>query len=293
MKVLVIDDDVVDQEAIYRALRNYPDMKIEYAENSVEALIAIECHDFDCILLDYLLPECNGIELLNQVNQISESPLPPVIMLTGQGNEKVAVEAMKFGVYDYITKNDFTPESIYTLISDAIKHRIDREKAKQLQTDIELASLRDPKTSLGNQYLFHNDFDLAVNKYKANSHAFTVILIRLINFDQILVQHGEKTFEQALKIFANRLRAYRSTDHYYRHYNGDFYGILPNIGDTQKALEFTQKMYAALMANIKVADCEIRFSFAIAYAIYPFDGITREDITHTLIESIQHSQVYH
>lgn len=206
MKVLVIDDDVVDREAISRALRKYPDLQIEHAENSVSALIALECSEFDCILLDYLLPDCNGIELLTQINQISESRLPPVIMLTGQGNEKVAVEAMKFGVHDYITKDDFTSDTIYKVINQAIKQRQDADKQQQLQRDIEQASLRDPITGLGNQYLFNNDFDLAVNKYRANGRAFSVITIRLTNSEQLLQEHGDKVYETGLKIFANRLR---------------------------------------------------------------------------------------
>lgn len=293
MNVLVIDDDAVDREAISRSLRNYPELQIEYAENSIAALIAIECTQFDCILLDYLLPDCNGIELLTQINQMSESRLPPVVMLTGQGNEKVAVEAMKFGVYDYITKDDFSSESLYKVISNAIKQRQDSDKQAQLQKDIEQASLRDPITGLGNQYLFNNDFDLAMNKYRANGRAFTVISIRLTDSEKQLQEHGEQIYEHGLKIFANRLRAYRNTDHYYCFYNGDFYGILPNIEDTNKALKFTQTLYAALMQDIQVAKKNLRFNFAMASAIYPFDGITRDDLLKSLDSSLKHSLTYH
>lgn len=293
MNVLVIDDDAVDREAISRSLRNYPELQIEYAENSIAALIAIECTQFDCILLDYLLPDCNGIELLTQINQMSESRLPPVVMLTGQGNEKVAVEAMKFGVYDYITKDDFSSESLYKVISNAIKQRQDSDKQAQLQKDIEQASLRDPITGLGNQYLFNNDFDLAMNKYRANGRAFTVISIRLTDSEKQLQEHGEQIYEHGLKIFANRLRAYRNTDHYYCFYNGDFYGILPNIEDTNKALKFTQTLYAALMQDIQVAKKNLRFNFAMASAIYPFDGITRDDLLKSLDSSLRHSLTYH
>ncbi|GAM65794.1 hypothetical protein JCM19232_2722 [Vibrio ishigakensis] len=120
--------------------------------------------------------------------------------------KKVAVEAMKFGVHDYITKDDFTSDTIYKVINQAIKQRQDADKQQQLQRDIEQASLRDPITGLGNQYLFNNDFDLAVNKYRANGRAFSVITIRLTNSEQLLQEHGDKVYETGLKIFANRLR---------------------------------------------------------------------------------------
>jgi CheY-like chemotaxis protein len=95
-KVLVIDDDAVDRMAVIRAFKG--------AEFQTELLEAIDCasgidlatsHEFDCIFVDYRLPDGNGIELLQKLRQ--QGIRVPIISLTGQHDDRVAVDLMKAG----------------------------------------------------------------------------------------------------------------------------------------------------------------------------------------------------
>jgi signal transduction histidine kinase len=96
-----------------------------------------------CVLLDYSLPGRNGIEVLKRIR--SKHPHLPVILLTGQGNEAVAVQSMKEGAQDYITKATITPETLSRVIRVAMEHsalqqRVEEQHERMRERTAELGS---------------------------------------------------------------------------------------------------------------------------------------------------------
>ena len=75
-----------------------------------------------CILLDYSLPGYNGIDILYIIQK--DFGFIPVIMLTGQGNEAIAVQAIKAGAQNYLVKANISPQSLHLAITTAIEHAI-------------------------------------------------------------------------------------------------------------------------------------------------------------------------
>jgi DNA-binding NtrC family response regulator len=104
MKYLIVEDDSIDAQVLSRRLRN-----IDFVSEIVICLSAQDCisrlkeQSFDCIFIDYFLPDMNGEELFEKIQQMEISA--PVIIVTGQGDESLAVNLMKKGVKDYIPKN--------------------------------------------------------------------------------------------------------------------------------------------------------------------------------------------
>lgn len=85
----------------------------------------------DGILLDFRLPDGDGFEFLQQLNSENNHFSCPIIMLTGMGNQSIAVEAMKNGVQDYLVKSDITPDSLHQAIQNSMeKYRLRQELAK-------------------------------------------------------------------------------------------------------------------------------------------------------------------
>jgi signal transduction histidine kinase len=121
LRILLIDDNMDDRMLYRRVLRGAFEEQPDFAEeaNGESALAAIDRFVPDCILLDYSLPGYNGVEVLKQIR--TEHPHLPVILLTGQGNEHIAVESMKEGAQDYITKSDITTEALGRTIRSAIR----------------------------------------------------------------------------------------------------------------------------------------------------------------------------
>jgi len=102
--VLIVDDSPEDRQTYRRYLLQKPEVHytILEAESGAEGLELCQRLKPDGILLDYLLPDLDGLEFLSELRAQANAIEPPVIMLTGQGNEFIAVQAMKAGAQDYL-----------------------------------------------------------------------------------------------------------------------------------------------------------------------------------------------
>ncbi len=120
VKILVVDDDEVDRMAVKRSLKN-AGVAMEWSEATgcASAISILQQQTFDCIFLDYLLPDGNGLELVRQFRSLGIST--PIVVLTGQGDERIAVEVMKAGAYDYLPKSRITPENLYQILRQAVR----------------------------------------------------------------------------------------------------------------------------------------------------------------------------
>jgi hypothetical protein len=132
--IILIIDDCPEDRAIYsRYLLQDPQhhYKILEEETGESALQLCQQLQPDSILLDFLLPDMDGLEFLGELKQQSNGTMPAVIMLTGHGNETVAVQAMKCGVQDYLVKGDITAESLRFTIQSAIENVQLRQQLKR------------------------------------------------------------------------------------------------------------------------------------------------------------------
>ena len=100
-KVLIIDDEKSIRSTL-REILEYEKFKVEEAENGQEGIAKVEKEKFDAILCDIKMPRMDGIEVLEKLQEIA--PDVPVIMISGHGNIDTAVEAIKKGAFDYISK---------------------------------------------------------------------------------------------------------------------------------------------------------------------------------------------
>lgn len=112
--VLLIDDDDVDREMVYRLVGT--DFVLMEASTASEALELLSRAEPDCVLLDYRLPDADGLDLLGE---FAERRIPTV-MLTGQGSQSTAVEAMKRGAHDYLLKESLSRVDLQRAIQNSI-----------------------------------------------------------------------------------------------------------------------------------------------------------------------------
>ncbi|MBK5285713.1 MAG: response regulator [Bacteroidia bacterium] len=122
IRVLVIEDDELDRMIIKKALKgsNF-ETEIVFAEDMDSGLSAASENNFDCIFIDYNLPGGNGLELLIQIRAAGNNS--PVIIVTSQGDERIAVELMKNGATDYIPKSLLTTEGMAQILRQIFRLR--------------------------------------------------------------------------------------------------------------------------------------------------------------------------
>jgi signal transduction histidine kinase len=136
--ILIIDDSEDDREAFRRMLRRGTSVPYEVLEaDTGEKGIAL-CRDQppDCILLDYSLPGRNGVAVLEEIRKFN--PFVAAIMLTGQGNEMVAVDVMKAGAQDYFVKNAISQHELERAIAHAITQQDLASKLEQQRQSLEI-----------------------------------------------------------------------------------------------------------------------------------------------------------
>lgn len=129
VKILVVDDDEVDRMAVRRALKAAGvQMELSEADDCAEAIAALQQQSFDCVFLDYRLPDGDGLSLVQQVRSLGI--MVPLIVLTGQGDEQIAVQVLKAGACDYISKAKVTPDNLFQVLRQTLRiHRAEMEAA--------------------------------------------------------------------------------------------------------------------------------------------------------------------
>ncbi|KRB58937.1 histidine kinase [Rhizobium sp. Root708] len=136
--VLIIDDNIDDRELYRRMLSRVPGTRytVFEAENGDEGLALNEQKRPACILLDYSLPGRDGVGVLEEI--LKRDPMANIVMLTGQGSETIAVEVMKGGARDYLTKDMLSPEALHRCIQGAIMHGELEEKLEYKRQSLEI-----------------------------------------------------------------------------------------------------------------------------------------------------------
>ncbi len=101
-KILIVDDEKEIRSLLSKALTKHGGFQIDVAENGEEALKKIEKDQFDLVLTDLKMPKINGLELIRRV--ATNQPNTLTVLMTGHGSIDSAIEAMKQGASDYLTK---------------------------------------------------------------------------------------------------------------------------------------------------------------------------------------------
>lgn len=99
LSILIVDDNTIDRETWKRYISKGMEQDCQFleAETGEEAIELYNSHPVDIVLLDYNLPDQTGLDTLEQFPKKFDKPTAPVILLTGEGNESLAVEFMKRG----------------------------------------------------------------------------------------------------------------------------------------------------------------------------------------------------
>lgn len=144
--LLLVDDDplfAAYAQQLVHALRDTLPADCHWVDTAEKAIEELQTSTYDLVLLDYHLPGANGLEFLKRIRELPSEGQPAVIMLTASGNEAIAVEAMKRGALDYLTKADLDVAPLTRALRSALTQKQLADQVAlyntQMRADLEMA----------------------------------------------------------------------------------------------------------------------------------------------------------
>ncbi len=120
LSILYVDDDANDRELMLLSLRQaMPGARLWGAETAQVALNACMTHQMDCVILDYRMPDMDGLTLAQTIRR--SFPYLPIILCTGFGDEELAAQALTGGITDYLPKGRVNTQSLRRSIDHAVR----------------------------------------------------------------------------------------------------------------------------------------------------------------------------
>jgi two-component system response regulator HydG len=153
-RVLVVDDDVDLGELLADGLRQRG-LDCVYVTGGADARARVACEDFDAIVTDLSMPEISGLELCQGLGD--SRPDIPVIVMTAYGSFDIAVEAIRSGAYDFVTK-PFDLDVVALAIERAVRHRRLRDEVRRLR--LAVSELQHFEDIVGSSPAMHDIYNL-------------------------------------------------------------------------------------------------------------------------------------
>ena len=208
-RILIVEDYPDQAELIHRAFLKQKEnlhFEVDFVASGAECLRKFAETTYDALILDYKLPDCTGLEVIKDLRKAGF--WVPIIMITSQGDERIAVQAMKEGAADYIVKEVGYMNSLPRVVANAIQtHRLKsrlREKEEMLESLVN--NVDDIIFSIDMEYKFqfvnHTIRELGYEPEELVGQSFLLLLPEFTDTQKIneILRHPiEKNYEMEFK----------------------------------------------------------------------------------------------
>ena len=273
--LLIIDDNKNDRELYKRILnKNYNILEADNVQHGLTLYCDI---NIDCVLLDYRLDGDTGIAFIELINKLPH-PFVPIIMLTGHGDEHVAVETMKAGATDYLIKDGLTEQRLTKAINQALERSLLIKQLREKTLELELMATTDSLTGLSNRRVFWRESKKRLAEAKRHHQTLAFLYIDLDDFKYVNDTYGHEAGDELLSLVAEKLKAcLREEDFICRMGGDEFIVVAPWIQHDDDAPTMAKKIIKALSKPFIMAEKVMHISTCIGIA-YSHDKKTIEKL---------------
>jgi len=276
VRLLVVDDEEIMREFLSEVLKD-EGYTIQLARSGKEALKLMNASEYDIILTDIVMPELDGLGVVRATRDLPYSP--SVIVMTGYASMETAVESMKLGAADYITK-PFNIDQIRIIVRNAVEERLLKARAEEGEFYKEL-SRKDGLTELYNHRFFHQLLETEVSRAERYNRVVSLLMIDIDDFKSYNDTHGHPAGDVALRRLAQLLKqSSRNCDFVARYGGEEFAVIVPEV-----SADSARRMAERLLKVIDEAEFEGedamvggRMTISIGIATYPMQASTKSEL---------------
>ncbi len=303
---LLIVDDVEDNRTILSRRFIRRGFQISEANCGRQALEMIAGTDFDLVLLDVMMPDIDGVEVLREIRKTRPSAVLPVIMVTARSQSDDIVHALDYGADDYITKpvdfavalarvktqvarrqaelkvamaakalqsnNEQLEQKVeertsqLMKLNDSLRKEISQREKSEEQT--RYLAHHDALTGLANRVLFREVLEREIANVLSNDNVLSVLFVDLDGFKSVNDTLGHSVGDSLLKIIAIRLRNLLSDSDTIARLGGDEFAIL-QVGRPQPHASsiLASSIIATVSEVCQLADHEVTVGASVGIAI--------------------------
>jgi diguanylate cyclase (GGDEF)-like protein len=275
-RLLIIDDDE-SVRLLLRDLLEESGYVARTAKSGEEALQMIRVATYDIIITDLRLSGMYGLEVVKEVKAID--PGIDVIVMTGYASVNSAVESMKAGAIDYITK-PFNSDHIKMVVQKSLERRVYQRLAQEREFYKVLSSI-DGLTELYNYRYMHQYLKIELEREKRYKRHLSLLMVDIDDFKNYNDLYGHMVGDMVLRRLASILRnATRGCDVICR-YGGEEFAIMLPETSKEEALIVCERIRKSVAMTPMVDEKENTvgtISVTIGLASFPEDADTKDDL---------------
>lgn len=273
VRLLLVEEDDLAAKRLFQVL-DRPDgsrFDITRCMSVDEALVKLQHESYDVLLLDLSIDEGDGLGSLMRARVATASV--PIVVLTYERDEAVALKAARAGAQDYLTKGEVTPALISRTLLHAIeRHRMVRE-LQEAQQRQQLLATHDSLTKLPNRTQFLAQLDTALADAQRHGTSLAVMFFDLDGFKTVNDNLGHPMGDELLVDVARRLRGeIRKGDVVARIGGDEFLASVRNITSPKRAAQIANHVREVIEKPYYLAGNECWISASVGISLFPDDG---------------------
>jgi diguanylate cyclase (GGDEF)-like protein len=291
--ILIIDDD----EQIRSLLKDLlsPAHDCTTVGSAEDALAIMKSINFNLVISDINMGGISGLDLVPQI--LAQAPDTVVVMISGRQTIDFAIDAMRVGAFDYITK-PLDIRHVETAVKRALSHHLLlvqkrryenhlEELVRERTAEIEHLAYHDSLTGLPNRLLFADRCDQALALAHRNQHLVAVMLVSLDRFKKITESLGHAAADIVLGEAASRLQCCVAQGDTVARFEGDEFALLlTNVSETADLSEITRAISEAFKAPFDLGGQQVYVSTSTGISLFPFNGADGSTIMRNAVAAL-------
>jgi len=279
--ILIIDDDEQIRELLGDLLAE--GHRCVMASSAEDAMQMLKAKKFDLVLSDINMGGISGLELVPYV--VRENPETVVIMISGQQTIETAIEAMRAGAFDYITK-PFAIPHVEAAVRRALSHhdlleakrRYENELeelVRERTAEIERLAYFDQLTKLPNRVLFEDRLTQAIEHANATGQMLASVLLRLDGFQKIGATLGHAISDRLLLEVATRLNQAVAERTTIARFEGDEFALLlTGVAGPETIIDTLRQIVESMKLPFVLDEHELYLTASVGVSLFAVDGNT-------------------